>query len=360
MLCSALALIVSLATSAGAAPVASHDVRVARRRRPRLAVRHAHRPRLGHRHALVHGHRRDRSQCRPPTSRWRCYRRVSDGWALERSVPASVTSSADGRAVLGEGELRRRRHVGDPSRVDGRPGEDRPFSATSTEIRVSSRPDAIVWNRDGVLTLPERMAYRLDARQMIVATATSLASHSGSVALYEYRSGDWVKLVSSPCALRAQRPVRGQRPAPRQRQDAHRHLGDARLRVRPARHQAERNQTQYRHITKYHWWSAEKGSTLQHVGLEPPPRGRRAPHRLHANVRVRAFERVQRQARTRSVYGRGTGIFLHVWLGRTTAGCVSVPRETMQQVFKLLDPAKRRVFVVGTRGETDPTRTVVY
>ncbi len=66
---------------------------------------------------------------------------------------------------------------------------------------MSDKADAIVWNRDGVLTIPERMAYRRDARQLIVVTAKSLKSRSGTMRVYEYRSGDWVMLLSSPCRL---------------------------------------------------------------------------------------------------------------------------------------------------------------
>lgn len=45
---------------------------------------------------------------------------------------------------------------------------------------------------------------------------------------------------------------------------------------------------------------------------------------------------------------RGGGIFLHVSNGKSTAGCVSIPGDTMRQVLTWLDPAQRPVIVVGS------------
>lgn len=45
---------------------------------------------------------------------------------------------------------------------------------------------------------------------------------------------------------------------------------------------------------------------------------------------------------------RGGGIFLHVSNGRSTAGCVAVPRASMRRLLTWLDPAKHPVIAIGT------------
>ncbi|MDG3012341.1 L,D-transpeptidase family protein [Rhodococcus sp. D2-41] len=45
--------------------------------------------------------------------------------------------------------------------------------------------------------------------------------------------------------------------------------------------------------------------------------------------------------------GAGSGIFLHVSAGTPTAGCVSVPENSMQQIVRWLDPARRPVIDIG-------------
>ncbi|WP_051764732.1 L,D-transpeptidase family protein [Streptomyces sp. NRRL F-5135] len=44
---------------------------------------------------------------------------------------------------------------------------------------------------------------------------------------------------------------------------------------------------------------------------------------------------------------KGGGIWLHVDHGGATQGCVSLPRERMRELLRLLDPAKRPVVVMG-------------
>jgi L,D-peptidoglycan transpeptidase YkuD (ErfK/YbiS/YcfS/YnhG family) len=44
---------------------------------------------------------------------------------------------------------------------------------------------------------------------------------------------------------------------------------------------------------------------------------------------------------------RGGGIFLHVSIGRPTAGCVAVPRATMRALLRWLDPAADPRIIIG-------------
>ena len=56
------------------------------------------------------------------------------------------------------------------------------------------------------------------------------------------------------------------------------------------------------------------------------------------------IRRTSQPANTR----RGGGIFLHVDNGRSTAGCVSVPRATMARILRWLDPAEHPMIAIGT------------
>jgi L,D-peptidoglycan transpeptidase YkuD (ErfK/YbiS/YcfS/YnhG family) len=288
-----------------------------------------------------------------------CYRLVAGEWVRERSLPATITALADGAEfsatvvfdVAGTWVLR--------AETTAAPPAEPSVSATSAPIRVSSRADAIVWNRDGVTTLPERMAYRSDARQLIISTAKSLASHSGTTTVYEYRSGDWVELFSSPsrfgrnglCSGTVRRRGNGKTPTGIWLMPSYVFGQRA---VRPSD-----TKMPYRHITKYTWWSSEKGSHYNSWVWS-----RRRVDGEHLIDYTKAYEYAlstgYNAKPNSSVYGRGAGIFLHVWGGPTTAGCVAVPLATMQRVFRTLDPAKRRVFVVGTLGQSDPTRVELY
>lgn len=288
-----------------------------------------------------------------------CYRRNSAAWIPVRSICASVTTSAAGAQFSAKVSLPDAGTWVIRAETYSASAAEPSFSATSTEIRVSSRADAIVWNRDGVLTLPERMRYRSDARQLIVATAASLASRSGTVTVYEYRAGDWVELFSSPCrfgrnglcAGSVRRRGNGKTPTGIWRMPGYAFGQRA---VKPSG-----TKLAYRHITKYHWWSAEKGKRYNTWVWS-----RRRVDGEHLIDYKTTYEYALSSGYNAkpntSVYGRGTGIFLHVWLGRTTAGCVSVPRAAMKRVLRTMDPTKRRVFVVGTLGVNDRTRVDLY
>ena len=232
-------------------------------------------------------------------------------------------------------------------------------SATSTQVHVNTRADHIIWNRDSHFTWPERMEYRRNARQMLVVTADSLGSHVGTLSAYEYRSGDWVKLFSSPCRLGRNalcdgtNRVRGNKKTP---------TGIWRMPDYVFGTHSKRlsgSKITHRHITNRSWWSAEKGShynmwvtTSRHVDGE---------HLADYPVEYEyALSTGYNALPNERVYGRGTGIFLHVWNGKTTSGCVSVPSYVMRRVFRALDPNVRRVFAVGTVKPSGATSIYAY
>lgn len=288
-----------------------------------------------------------------------CYRSESGVWIPVREIAASVTTPSAGARFSATVSLPEAGTWVIRARASATPSAEPSFSATSTAIRVSAKADAIVWNRDGVLTRPERMRYRSDARQLIVVTANSLRSHSGTMTVYEYRSGDWVGLFSAPCRLGRNGLCAG---SVRRRGNGKTPTGIWRM---PGfvfgQHAAKPSGTKlaYRHITKYHWWSAEKG---RHYNTWVWSRRRVDGEHLinYTKTYEFALSSGYNAKPNSSVYGRGSGIFLHVRLDRTTSGCISVSRATMKRVFRTMDPAKRRVFVVGTLGRNDPTRVELY
>jgi L,D-peptidoglycan transpeptidase YkuD (ErfK/YbiS/YcfS/YnhG family) len=46
--------------------------------------------------------------------------------------------------------------------------------------------------------------------------------------------------------------------------------------------------------------------------------------------------------------GRGSGIFLHSWMGSATEGCVALPRARLLKVLRWLNPAAHPVIEIGT------------
>jgi L,D-peptidoglycan transpeptidase YkuD (ErfK/YbiS/YcfS/YnhG family) len=52
------------------------------------------------------------------------------------------------------------------------------------------------------------------------------------------------------------------------------------------------------------------------------------------------------------VKGKGSAIFLHVWIGgESTLGCVSMSEEMILKILAWLDPAKKPLIVMGTESE---------
>jgi L,D-peptidoglycan transpeptidase YkuD (ErfK/YbiS/YcfS/YnhG family) len=48
------------------------------------------------------------------------------------------------------------------------------------------------------------------------------------------------------------------------------------------------------------------------------------------------------------VPGRGSGIFLHVQIGKATSGCISLHRAALVHVLRWLDPGARPQIAIGT------------
>ena len=228
-------------------------------------------------------------------------------------------------------------------------------------IRAGNAPDAIVWNRDGALTIPEAMAYRGNARQMIVVTGARLGSTHGTLRLFVYRDGDWVQRLSTPARFGTYGLVDGLK-----RRQGSRTTPTGIWRAAAyafGTHAAAPagSRLPYRRIGPNSWWSAVRGATYN-TWVET----RRAisGERL-ANAPVQyewAFSSGYNERPNPQVYGRGTAIFVHCF-GRgsvLTAGCVSIDHTRMAALIAALDPKLVRMCAIGTEQSTGATSVYSY
>jgi L,D-peptidoglycan transpeptidase YkuD (ErfK/YbiS/YcfS/YnhG family) len=232
-------------------------------------------------------------------------------------------------------------------------------SIWSDQITVAAAPDAPIWDRDGVSTIPEQMAGRSDARQLVVVTGRSLGSRDGIVRLFDYRDGDWVEAFAVRSRLGARGLVDGL-------------LRRAGTRTTPtgiwrlpayvfgthARPPAS-TRMGYRRITRRSWWSEERNATYN-TWVETS----RRVHGEHLADYPKSYEFVVSSgynARPNPrVYGRGSAIFIHVSGYGHTAGCVSVPRSAMVRILRWLDPSKRPACAIGTLSIGSPSSIFAY
>jgi L,D-peptidoglycan transpeptidase YkuD (ErfK/YbiS/YcfS/YnhG family) len=114
----------------------------------------------------------------------------------------------------------------------------------------------------------------------------------------------------------------------------------------------------YRRMDSRSWWSSKRGKTYntwvearhwtgEHIARSPKA------YELAVSTGYNAKPNP-------SVYGRGSGIFLHVAHVGLTAGCVEIARADMIKVCKLLDRTKHPHFAIGTLQADTPTSIWAY
>jgi L,D-peptidoglycan transpeptidase YkuD (ErfK/YbiS/YcfS/YnhG family) len=288
-----------------------------------------------------------------------CYRRESGAWVLRRSVPAGVADQPDQpdaslySAIVSlplAGKWRLQAYHADDAHADTQ-------SAFSPIVVVTTRADAPIWNRDGVTTLPERMKWRRSSRQLVVVTAARLGSRDGTVRLFDYRDGDWVKARAFTSRLGRRGLIDG----------LLRHAGSL---TTPTgiwrlpgyvfgthRRPPDGTRMAYRQITQHSWWSSERNATYN-TWVETS-RWVYGEHLADYPVEYEfAFSSGYNAPPNSRISGRGAGIFVHVFGRGYTAGCVSVARGDMIRLLRWLDPAARPACAIGTR--RTGTRTCIY
>ncbi|MEV5971120.1 L,D-transpeptidase family protein [Streptomyces sp. NPDC051921] len=206
--------------------------------------------------------------------------------------------------------------------------------------------------------LPARMAHTGGGSQLITAEAPDTGSTRGTLTWWDRRAGAWVKAGSAPARFGAKGLAEG---TTRRQGTSTTPTGLYELPyafgVEPA---PAGTSYRYARVTNRSWWCEDNRSTRYNRWVEGLPRDCRAAEseRLGAYPTQYAYGLVVGFNYARPVRGRGAGIFLHVNGRGATAGCVSVPADTMRRLLAWVDPARRPHIAVGTRG--GPTAITRY
>jgi len=109
------------------------------------------------------------------------------------------------------------------------------------------------------------------------------------------------------------------------------------------------------------WWVEDSKSpaynTFQRIGC-----GRRPPFKvttpdLSTSPRAYAHFAVVEYNMHPVVRGRGSGIFLHVQIGKATSGCISLRRPALIHVLRWLDPDALPEIAIGATGSLRQSRS---
>lgn len=287
----------------------------------------------------------------------------SNGHATPRSTPAE-----HGAPAAAQPQTAGERATATPAPAAGsasatasaRAVERAPKPAQPAPTHVAPAPTPVAEK-----TLPERMARTLPgSTQLLIATGARLGSNTGTLEIYNLDAGHWAKVLST----RANFGKTG--------------LTDGATRVSGhlntptgiwfiggfvfGQHVSPPPGTRmpYRHITQNSWWSDENATYNTWVESKSHVSGE---HLADSTVQYEyAFDTGYNAPPNQRVIGRGSAIFLHIFeppgnaLGQFTHGCVAISRADMLRVLRLVDPARRPGFAIGTQQAGTPTSIYSY
>jgi L,D-peptidoglycan transpeptidase YkuD (ErfK/YbiS/YcfS/YnhG family) len=288
-----------------------------------------------------------------------CYRREAGSWVRRATFGATARDDAEdsstyraGVKLPSAGTWRlRARHVD--------AGHARTLSGWSSSFKVTARLDAPVWDRDGVTTIPERMASRLDARQLVVITGGRLGARTGTLRVYDYDAGDWVRAMSVPVRLGTNGLTNG---LTRRAGTRTTPTGIWRMATFAFGTHAQAPtgcELRWRQITRRSWWSSEHNATYntwvetsrhvygEHLADYP------GPYEFAISSGYNALPNTR-------VYGRGSGIFVHVIHPGYSQGCIMLARSEMIRLLRTLDPDARPACAIGTTRTGTATSIYAY
>ncbi|WP_406446712.1 L,D-transpeptidase family protein [Streptomyces sp. NBC_01613] len=209
----------------------------------------------------------------------------------------------------------------------------------------------------GTPPLPARMAYTGGGTQLITAVASRTSSTTGTLTWWDLRGGRWVKAGSASARFGAKGLVEGvarkqnTNTTPTGLYDLPFAFG---IEAAPSG-----TRYKYRPVHQSSWWCEDNASRSYNRWTQPRPSDCRASESEHlVSYRTQyAYALVIGFNYHKRVHGRGAGIFLHVNGRGATAGCVSVPRDSMQRILKWVRPWSQPHFAIGTAsGSTAITR----
>jgi L,D-peptidoglycan transpeptidase YkuD (ErfK/YbiS/YcfS/YnhG family) len=100
------------------------------------------------------------------------------------------------------------------------------------------------------------------------------------------------------------------------------------------------------------WWVEDSKSpaynTFQRIGCGRKPPFKVTTPDLSTSPRAYAQLAVVEYNMHPVVPGRGSGIFLHVQIGKATSGCISLHRSALVHVLRWLDPGAGPQIAIGT------------
>lgn len=208
------------------------------------------------------------------------------------------------------------------------------------------------------LPLPLQMADIGDARQLLIATAPKLGDTTGILQVFDLVDGTWVETLTVSARfgkrglMDGKKRIAGNKTTPTGIWAMPNYVFGTHV------HAPNGSKMKFRRLDSRSWWSSKRGSTYnkwvqarywtgEHIGGSPKA------YEFAVSMGYNARPNT-------SVYGRGTGIFLHVRGSGLTAGCVAISRTNMIKVCRILDRSKRPHFAVGTLKRGSSTSIWAY
>jgi L,D-peptidoglycan transpeptidase YkuD (ErfK/YbiS/YcfS/YnhG family) len=196
--------------------------------------------------------------------------------------------------------------------------------------------------------LPDRLAFRGDSRQLIIITSPTADARDALLQVFDLGAdGNWKRVLSAPARNGRGGLVEGRS----------RHQGSGTtptgvwalgsFAFGDAASAPSGAKVPWRRITDSTYWTSEQGSrynTWVESAVSVP-----GEHLKDAGPSYEfAIDSGYNAPPNESVYGRGAAIFIHVMHPGYTAGCISIPRDSMIQLLRIVDPARHPRCVVGT------------
>lgn len=240
-----------------------------------------------------------------------------------------------------------------------------PPPATKPKTAQAPRPAAAAKKPVPAPTIPERMSRVLPgSTQLVVAVTPKLSARDGKLYIFDKRGSRWVQVFSATARFGFNGLSDGQT-----RREGTRTTPTGIWWMGPfgfGWHASPPSGTRmpYRQATASSWWSYQRDPTYNtwvesssHVDGEHL-----------ASVRVQyeyALSTGYNAPPNQRVIGRGSAIFLHIfdppdYHEGYSAGCVAVSRDDIIRVFRILDPARKPTFAVGTLAAGTPTSIYAF
>jgi L,D-peptidoglycan transpeptidase YkuD (ErfK/YbiS/YcfS/YnhG family) len=200
-----------------------------------------------------------------------------------------------------------------------------------------------------ITALPDRLAWRGDSRQLIIVTSPDAQTSDGRVQLFNKGSdGNWREALSTPTRLGKNGLVEGRA---RQQGSATTPTGVwvlGSFGFGGASSAPQGARVPWRQIKDTTYWTSEQGSSYN--TWVDSSHALAGEHLLDSAGQAYEFaiDSGYNAPPNESVYGRGSGIFVHVMHPGYTQGCVSIPRSALVKLLQLVEPARHPRCVVGT------------